>query len=158
MTPEQEQTPAWQVFFAYLSFVGFSVGIVTYFFYFTAPELMDFVSYLSGTPRAVYFRLNPILLALFLPLAVALPIAVFPPRWSSERSSEKRIIFLVYMLGIALVMTAFTRLFAEDLLRSHFLPKGYVQCETERMGTRIMMKRFEFVLDETECNQGVKTR
>lgn len=85
-----------------------------------------------------------------------MPIAFFPPRWSSERSSEKRIILFVYLLGIALVMTAFTRLFAEDLLRSYLLPKGYVQCETERMGTRIMMKRFEFVLDETECKDGVR--
>jgi hypothetical protein len=156
MTLEQEETPAWQVFCAYMAFIGMSAGFVALFFWLSAADLISFIDQLSATPKVINLRLNPVFLALFLPLVVAMPIAFFPPRWSSERSSEKRIILFVYLLGIALVMTAFTRLFAEDLLRSYLLPKGYVQCETERMGTRIMMKRFEFVLDETECKDGVR--
>lgn len=146
----------WQLLWRYVLALAFSVGFTIAECVSVLPKVWQWKSYFHNQAAVVQFESGHLFLILWLPAIIAFAFAAFPPHWSSSESSKRRVTFLVRLVIVTLILNIAARLFLESALESYFLPRGYVQCETELHGHNLMMKTYEFAQDPALCRDGKK--
>lgn len=146
----------WQIFWRYglLSLALVSAGI--FIVYSVLPDVLGWLEDFENLPTQISLSSGDLYLLIWLFPTLYSPIAFFPQQWTSFQSSKRRLMGLVWLLVVAIVLNIYARIMFETHLQNFFLPRGYVQCETERMGHNLMMKIFEFSSDAALCQQGVR--
>ena len=156
MSQSRVKQPFFTVLIAYSVILGFGVFGVLGILLATWSEVQAWHGYFLSMPERVEFSVNVLYGLVLIPAMAFFPIAFFPEHWSSEKSSAKRVRVFVLVLIVTLLINLYVRLFSEGHLQGYLLPEGYVQCETEPKGTKIMFKEYVFVKDSKLCEYGLK--